>query len=160
MKYFLIICLLFLPFSAKANESDNQAKAILALTAASQIQPKIEEPPIEIKPEPKIIIDDSALNEVNTWRARRGLRPYIYDECLTIAARGAAAFRAANLLFGHTSNDMSFLPSGSYATTAGCAAYEAHYGWLSCCMDDNYTFAGAAWAMGRDGKRYMHIFCR
>jgi hypothetical protein len=63
-------------------------------------------------------------------------------------------------MFGHTGNDFQFLPSGSYASSAGCAAYPASYGWMSCDVYDNYTYAGAAWAMGGDGKRYMHIFVR
>ncbi|MFO0822760.1 MAG: hypothetical protein U0792_06510 [Gemmataceae bacterium] len=52
------------------------------------------------------------------------------------------------------------MPAGSYASSAGCAAYPASYGWMSCCVYDNYTYAGAAWVTGRDGKRYMHLFVR
>jgi hypothetical protein len=101
-----------------------------------------------------------ALDEVNARRAGRGLPAFVRDEGLTVAAKGAAQYRAAYLMFGHTSNDFSFVPSGTTATSAGCAAYEPGYGWMSCCMDDNYTYAGAAWAMGSDGKRYMHLFVR
>lgn len=100
------------------------------------------------------------LDEVNAKRAARGLRPFIRDENLTQAARACAAFRAANGLFGHTSNDFSFVPAGTSASSAGCAAYPASYGWMSCCTYENYTYAGAAAVTGRDGKRYMHLFVR
>jgi hypothetical protein len=100
------------------------------------------------------------LDEVNAKRASRGLRPFIRDEGLTQAARSCAAFRAERRLFGHTSNDFSFVPAGSSASSAGCAAYPASYGWMSCCVYENYTYAGAAWVTGSDGQRYMHLFVR
>ena len=100
------------------------------------------------------------LDEVNALRASRGLRPYVRDEGLMQAARSCAAFRAANGLFGHTGNDFAFLPAGSSAATAGCAAYPASFGWMSCCVYEGYTYAGAAWVTGRDGRRYMHLYLR
>jgi hypothetical protein len=100
------------------------------------------------------------LDEVNAKRAARGLRPFIRDEGLAHAARGCAAFRAERGLFGHSSNDFAFVPAGSSASSAGCAAYPASYGWMSCCTYESYTYAGAAWVTGRDGKRYMHLFVR
>jgi uncharacterized protein YkwD len=100
------------------------------------------------------------LDEVNAKRAARGLRPLIRDEGLTQAASACAAFRAENGLFGHTSNDFAFVPPGSSASSAGCAAYPASYGWMSCCIYDGYTYGGAAWVTGRDGRRYMHLFVR
>lgn len=100
------------------------------------------------------------LDEVNAKRAARGLRPFIRDEGLSQAAQGCASFRAQHGLFGHTSNDFGFVPSGTSASSAGCAAYPAGYGWMSCCTYDNYTYAGAAWVTGRDGQRYMHLFVR
>jgi uncharacterized protein YkwD len=100
------------------------------------------------------------LDEVNAKRAARGLPPFIRDEALTQAARACAAFRASYGLFGHTSNDFAFVPAGSSASSTGCAAYPASYGWMSCCTYDGYTYAGAAWVAGSDGKRYMHLFVR
>jgi hypothetical protein len=100
------------------------------------------------------------LAEVNAQRAARGLRPFVRDEGLTQAARGCAQFRATHGLFGHTSNDFAFVPAGTMATSAGCAAYPASYGWMSCCVYDNYTYGGAAWVTGNDGRRYMHLFVR
>jgi uncharacterized protein YkwD len=100
------------------------------------------------------------LDEVNAKRAARGLRPFIRDEGLTQAARACASYRAQYSMFGHTSNDFAFVPSGSSASSAGCAAYPASYGWMSCCTYEGYTYGGAAWVTGRDGKRYMHLFVR
>ncbi|MCI0702963.1 MAG: hypothetical protein L0241_17945 [Planctomycetia bacterium] len=100
------------------------------------------------------------LDEVNAKRAAHGLRPFIRDEGLTQAAQACASYRAQYGLFGHTSNDFGFVPAGSSASAAGCAAYPASYGWMSCCTYDNYTYGGAAWVTGRDGKRYMHLFVR
>lgn len=101
-----------------------------------------------------------ALHEVNQARASRGLRPFQHDPLLTLAARAAANFRAAMGIAGHTQNDFGFIPSGGSASAAGCAAWSLEWGWGSCCTYDSYTYAGAAWAMGRDGRRYMHLFVR
>jgi hypothetical protein len=101
-----------------------------------------------------------ALNEVNEARAARGLGPYIRDDNLTSAATACAEFRADRLMAGHTSNDFAVLPPGSSAASAGCAAWEPDFGWGSCCTYDGYTYAGAAYATGRDGRRYMHLFVR
>lgn len=103
---------------------------------------------------------DDALDEVNAKRAARGLRPFIHDAGLTVAAKSAANERAASLNVGHCANDFVHVPSGSSATSAGCAAWEPGFGWGSCCWEEDWTYAGAAWTMGRDGKRYMHIFVR
>jgi hypothetical protein len=104
--------------------------------------------------------DGDGLDEVNAKRAARGLRPFVRDEGLARAARACAQFRAAGGLFGHTANDFAFVPAGTVASSAGCAAYPAGYGWMSCCTYDNYTYAGAAWVTGLDGRRYMHLFVR
>ena len=101
-----------------------------------------------------------ALDEVNAIRTARGLRPYVRDGNLTSAATACAEFRAARLIAGHTSNDFAALPPGTSATSAGCAAWEPGFGWGSCCTYEGYTYAGAAYATGRDGRRYMHLFVR
>ncbi len=106
---------------------------------------------------------DDALDEVNATRAARGLRPFIRDEGLTQGARATANYRAANLIQGHVGGNMSdfaFVPSGTSCTATGCAAWEPSMGWGSCCTYDGYTYAGAAWAMGRDGRRFMSLFVR
>jgi hypothetical protein len=101
-----------------------------------------------------------ALDEVNAARAARGLRPYIRDAYLTAGAMQAAEYRAARLIEGHTPNDFAALPPGGFASSAGCAAWEPGMGWGSCCTYENHTYAGAAYAYGRDGRRYMHLFVR
>jgi hypothetical protein len=101
-----------------------------------------------------------ALDEVNATRARRGLPPFARDENLTRGAMGCAQARAARLSFGHTANDFAFLPPGTPCSATGCAAYPSSYGWMSCATYDSYRSAGAAWAMGADGKRYMSLFVR
>lgn len=106
---------------------------------------------------------DSALAEVNSARAARGLQPFKLDHGLMQAARDAAAFRAANRIAGHVSGgmgDFRFLPFGAHARAAGCGALSPSWGWGTCCTYDNYTYAGAAVVHGNDGRRYMHIFVR
>jgi hypothetical protein len=105
-------------------------------------------------------MDGDGLAEVNAKRAARGLRPFLRDEGLSQAARACAQFRAARGLAGHTSNDFAFVPAGTHASSAGCAAAQPGFGWMSCCVYENYTYAGAAWVTGRDGQRYMHLFVR
>ncbi len=109
---------------------------------------------------PSAFAGENALAEVNAARAARGLRPFVEDEGLTAAAIGAADFRAARLLAGHTGNDFGFVPQGSFARAAGCAAWEPSFGWGSCCSYESWTYAGAAFSTGRDGRRYMHLFVR
>jgi hypothetical protein len=104
--------------------------------------------------------DSDALEEVNAARAARGLRPFVEDKRLTEAADAVAAYRADRLMTGHTGNDFAFLPNGTQASASGCAAWPEHFGWGSCCTYENWTYAGAAWVKGRDGRRYMHLFVR
>jgi hypothetical protein len=101
-----------------------------------------------------------ALAEVNAARAARGLKPFIKDAHLTAGAINVADFRAARLIEGHTANDFAGLPVSSTASAAGCAAWEPSWGWGACCTFENYMYAGAAWALGQDGRRYMQLFVR
>jgi hypothetical protein len=103
---------------------------------------------------------EDALAEVNAARAARGLRPFIKDTGLTAGAINVADFRAERLMAGHTSNDFAGLPAGCTANAAGCAAWEPSWGWGACCTYEHYTYAGAAWTVGRDGRRYMQLFVR
>lgn len=100
------------------------------------------------------------LAEVNRERARRGLRPFIYDAALTQAARSCAQIRASRRIRGHLRNDFAYVPAGTTARAAGCGALEPSWGWGTCCTYENHTYAGAAWVMGSDGRRYMHLFVR
>lgn len=103
---------------------------------------------------------DDALDEVNAYRAKRGLPAFKHDAQLTIAAKRAAETRAKALWDGHLANDFACLPSGATADAAGCGALEDSFGWGTCCADDNYSHAGAAWVRGSDGRRFMHLFVR
>jgi len=103
-----------------------------------------------------------ALDEVNATRAAAGLPPFIRDDALVIAAKGVTRFRAARLLHGHA-NDFSFLPAGASASAAGAEGdsyFPPSIGWHTCCTYESYTYAGAAYTIGRDGSRYMSLFVR
>lgn len=100
------------------------------------------------------------LAEVNAARAARGLKPYIEDPALTQGAQACAAYRAANRIKDHTSNDFAFLPPGTRAAAGGSGALAPSWGWASCCTYEKWTYAGAGLVMGRDGKRYMQLFVR
>lgn len=101
-----------------------------------------------------------AIDEVNAHRQRLGLSAFIRDSKLCEAAYGAALNRAQSHNAGHTSNDFAFLPAGGHATAAGCGAWMPGDGWGTCCAEGAYTHAGAAWVIGSDGRRYMHLFVR
>lgn len=103
---------------------------------------------------------DDALAEVNAARAARGLRPFKPDPQLLQAARTCAKLRAEKLIKGHLPSDFAYLPKGAKATAAGCGALDLTWGWATCCTYDEHQYAGAAWVMGSDGKRYMHLFVR
>jgi hypothetical protein len=120
--------------------------------------PPIPPPPPQPKPDGHESRD--ALAEVNATRAKRGLPAFLRDEALTIAAYGAAKYRAEHRIAGHTRNDFEFLPDGAKASAAGCAAWPPGEGWGACCTYGRYRFAGAAWVVGQDGRRYMHLFVR
>jgi hypothetical protein len=107
--------------------------------------------------------EGDGLDEVNAKRAAAGLRPFVRDDGLTTGAKGCATFRARHLMFGHVTGgmgDFQFAPPGSRVASTGCAAYPDRYGWMSCDVYDNYTYAGAWWVRGADGKRYMSLFVR
>ena len=106
------------------------------------------------------VLDSDALDAVNEVRMRRGLRPFARCPDLSIAAHSAASYRAARRMAGHTTNDFAHLPSGVTASAAGCAAWPVELGWGACCTYENWTYAGAAWVIGADGQRYMHLFVR
>jgi hypothetical protein len=102
-----------------------------------------------------------ALDEVNAARASRGLPPFLEDPALTQAAMSAADYRAAYRIEGHVpggQGDFGFLPPGTSASSAGCAAWPAHLGWGACCTYEGWRYGGAAVAIGADGRRYMHLF--
>ena len=109
---------------------------------------------------PRAPTAQQVLDEVNAARSARGLRPFLLDEDLARGAAACAAHRARHRMEGHTANDFAFLPTGARASAAGCAAWPVGTGWGSCCTYDSYQYAGAAYCVGPDGRRYMHLFVR
>jgi hypothetical protein len=101
---------------------------------------------------------EEVLAEVNAQRAKRGLRPFLLDLKLSEAAFNCAVFRAYNRIEGHTSNDFAYLPQGAKANCAGCAAWPQGMGFGACELYSNFRYAGVAFCIGRDGKRYCHAF--
>jgi hypothetical protein len=137
---------------------------VVAVTPAEQpVRLDADKPAaVATMPAPTVAVDNTgatdALDEVNAARAARGLPPYVRDDALTLAAKQAAAFRAGRLCAGHTADDFTFLPFRSAAQAAGCAAWAPSMGWGACATYDSYSHAGAAWAVGADGRRYMHLY--
>jgi len=117
--------------------------------------------------------DTNALKEVNAARAARGLSPYLQDDGLTAGAKACAEYRAANRIYSHTNDDMSFLPPGVMQwgppdrngmrqglVHGGTNDYSTGTpGFKACCMFDNYTHAGA-WTVVKDGRCYHQILVR
>lgn len=101
-----------------------------------------------------------ALDVLNRQRAARGLRPYLRDPALTIGAMAVAKYRAEHRIYGHCRSDFAFLPDGTRASAAGCAANPPGFGFMACCRFENWRYCGAAHVMGADGRLYCHLFVR
>lgn len=107
------------------------------------------------------VMADPAMAEVNAARAKRGLPPFVEDPELTKGAQACADYRAARRIAGHTHNDFAFLPKGTAAWGGGAGCADPSWGWMACfTYDRRYQTAGAAFAVGRDGHRYMTLFVR
>lgn len=143
-----ILCLLFVAGTVQAQRSRVNTGGWQPSTGPVYTGPSAATPAKE------------SLAEVNRERARRGLRPFIFDAGLTQGALNLASFRANVLCGGHARSDFAGLPAGAHAAAGGCGALAPSWGWGTCATYDNYTYAGAAFAWGRDGKRYMHLFVR
>ncbi len=170
-KYLSALMVVALGTAALQADSPRRYRRSYAFEPTPTRMPMPTEIPVRItreapeKPEtsgPKEAVSgEDALAEVNAARAKRGLPAYQPDPILNKAALACAKQRAARLIAGHLpESDFSYLPSGGSATAAGCAAWTPDWGWGSCCTYDSYTYAGAAWVMGQDGQRYMHLFVR
>ena len=131
-----------------------------AVAATTTSETKAVETKTDSKTATGVVGSDDALEEVNAERAKRGLKAFLPDPLLNQAARTCAKLRAQSHIHGHLSSDFDHLPAGGSASAAGCGALEPSWGWGTCCTYDNYTYAGAAWVMGSDGRRYMHLFVR
>lgn len=155
--------------SLPADATDADIKAAFAPRQVQALPaPFVSQPPVDADGNSLLPVGAiEAMDELNAQRARKGIPPFIRDDGLTIAAGRAAAFRAARFMAGHTASDFAYVPAGSHADAAGCGAWAVGTvttdGWTfgTCCADDRgYRFGGAAWVMGSDGRRYMHLYVR
>lgn len=102
-----------------------------------------------------------ALDRLNYQRAQQGLYAYERDPELTKAALAIAKYRADHGIRLHTANDFNFLPKGTFAPMAGCAAWSYGHGFGACGVyERKYKRCGAAWCVGRNGLVYCHAFYR
>ena len=96
-----------------------------------------------------------AMAEVNEWRRRSGLRPFIEDPSMTQFAEMKARYRAErHLRDGHQG------PSAPPGWHEGTGEAAASWGWLTCEMESDFQYAGASMCVGSDGTRYMVLVCR
>jgi hypothetical protein len=88
--------------------------------------------------------------------------PYLLTpiDILRASTINVADVRARGLCEGHSANDFAGPPFGCHASAAWRAAWAPTMGWGACCTYENWTYAGAAYAVGRDGRRYMQLFVR
>lgn len=105
----------------------------------------------------EIGVPTECLDEVNEFRATKKLPAFKYDSALGAAALNIALKRAKAHLEGHTKNDFAGLPSSARAEAAGCAMWKPGTGWGSCCSDEIWTYAGAAYCIN-DDMRFMDLF--
>ena len=95
------------------------------------------------------------MDEVNEWRRRSGLPPFIEDPAMTKFAELKARFRAErNLRDGHHG------PQPAAGWHEGTGEATATWGWLTCESESDFKYAGAALCVGRDGTRFMVLVCR
>jgi len=95
------------------------------------------------------------LDEVNEWRRRCGLRPFVEDPEMTRFAKMKARYRAErNLRDGHQG------PKPPMHWHEGTGEATPQWGWLTCEMESDYRYAGAGVCVGADGTRYMVLVCR
>jgi hypothetical protein len=96
-----------------------------------------------------------AIEEVNEWRRRTGLPLFIEDPEMTKFAAMKARYRAEhNLRDGHQGPQ----PPGGWHEGTGEAM--PSWGWLTCEMESDFKYAGAAMCVGRGGTRFMVLVCR
>lgn len=156
----VILLMLFSFADLRASDHKVRGRAAWAWCDQANTTPAVEAP-VVYREAPKAAHNgsDDALAEVNEYRAKRGLAPFKHDAALTEAALKAAKQRASRGIHGHLpESDFTCLPAGAHADAAGCGALDDSWGWGTCCMDENYAYAGAAWIRGSDGRRYMHLF--
>ena len=95
------------------------------------------------------------MDEVNEWRRRSGLPAFIEDPAMTQFAMMKARYRAErHLRDGHQG------PAAPAGWHEGTGEAQPVWGWLTCEMESDFQYAGAAMCVGSDGTRYMVLVCR
>ncbi|QDT62276.1 hypothetical protein SV7mr_48230 [Stieleria bergensis] len=93
--------------------------------------------------------------EVNEWRRKSGLKPFIEDAKMTEFAKSKARYRAERgLQNGHQG------PKPPFHWHEGTGEAKPVWGWLTCEMESDFKYAGAGICVGKDGTRYMVLVCR
>ena len=96
-----------------------------------------------------------AMDEVNEWRRRSGLPPFVEDPAMTKFAAMKARYRAErNLRNGHQG------PRPLAGWQEGTGEAMPSWGWLTCETESAFQYAGAAMCVGSDGTRFMVLVCR
>lgn len=126
---------------------------LLTLTVTAQWRPSTGP---AYRAVPNTAID--AMADLNARRAMYRLPPMKTDPVLLQAAMKAASCRAALRCAGHLLNDYDASTIGYPYCVSGCGVYNMMF--LSCGSDDRKQYAGAAKALGTDGKWYCHLFVR
>jgi hypothetical protein len=100
-------------------------------------------------------VQADGMDEVNEWRRRTGLPLFIEDPEMTKFAQMKARHRAENnLRNGHQG------PKPPARWHEGTGEASSLWGWLTCEMECDFTYAGAGLCVGKDGTRYMVLVCR
>jgi len=92
----------------------------------------------------------TGIQEVNYWRSKNGLKPFIEVHWMTDFCQKKAEYRAARGLKDNHAGKRC--PAGCIE---GCAESTPDWGWHTCCTEESGRFAGAGVAIGEDGERYM-----
>jgi hypothetical protein len=92
----------------------------------------------------------TGIQEVNYWRSKNGLKPFIEVPWMTDFCQKKAEYRAARGL-----KDNHAGPPCPVGCTEGCAESLPMFGWHTCCTEGPGRFAGAGVAIGEDGERYQ-----
>ncbi len=92
----------------------------------------------------------TGIQEVNYWRSKNGLKPFIEVPWMTAFCQKKAEYRAARGL--KDSHDGPNTPAGCIE---GCCESTPDWGWHTCCTEESGRYAGAGVAIGEDGERYQ-----
>ena len=95
------------------------------------------------------------IDEVNLWRTRNGLRPFVEDAELTKFAQRKAEYRAARLLKnGHQG------PACPAGCREGTGEATADWGWLTCVMEeDGHVRGSRRWRLAPTGSVTWCSWC-